>query len=282
MQFRQILLSISCMMLALSPVLATVDSLTIFSSAMKKHISNIVIMPSTYEDSNHSYPTLYLLHGAAGDHLNWINRVPEIEAMAETYQIIIVCPDGGKTSWYFDSPIDPDSQYETYMSSELIKAVDEKYRTISHKDGRAITGLSMGGHGALYLAFRHQDVWSAAGSMSGGVDLLPFTDRWSITQRLGNIETHRENWESNSVINLTDLLKGSDLKIMIDCGVDDFFYQVNKNLHEKLMEQEVLHEFIIRPGGHSWEYWSNAIEFQLLFFNNHFEQMRLSSEHRMK
>ena len=66
-----------------------------------------------------------------------------------------------------DSPVNPGSQYETFVSDELIKAIDAKYATIRAREGRGITGLSMGGHGGLYLGFRHQDVFGVAGSMSG-------------------------------------------------------------------------------------------------------------------
>ena len=90
--------------------------------------------------------------------------------------MIIVCPDGGFGSWYWDSPVDAGSQYETYVSNELVTWIDSKYKTIKTRKGRAITGLSMGGQGALYLAFRHQDIFGAAGSMSGGVDIRPFPE----------------------------------------------------------------------------------------------------------
>ena len=90
-------------------------------------------------------------------------RVPEIEKyLPIDYDIIIVCPDGNKTRWYFDSPVDSSSQYETYISKELISEVDKKYNTNASKNGRAITGLSMGGHGALYIAFKHQDILEQA------------------------------------------------------------------------------------------------------------------------
>src|SRR5690606_1283607 len=133
-------------------------------------------------------------------------------------------PDGGVTSWYFDSPIDPQMQYETYMSKELITRIDQTYRTLSDRSGRAITGLSMGGHGAFYLAFKHQDIWGAAGSMSGGVDLRPFPNNWDLAKRLGNYAEHKENWETNTVINLVHQLEGDHLKLIFDCGSSDFFY----------------------------------------------------------
>jgi len=90
---------------------------------------------------------------------------------ADRYDFIIVCPDGNYSNWYMDSPVDSSFRYETYMARELLQWVDEHYKTIRSREGRAITGLSMGGHGAFYLAFRNQDTFGAAGSMSGGVDI---------------------------------------------------------------------------------------------------------------
>src|SRR5690606_11774838 len=114
---------------------------------------------------------------------------------------------------------------------ELVTYIDASHRTVASKEGRAITGLSMGGHGALYLAFRHPDVYGACGSTSGGVDIRPFPGKWDIAKRLGTITEKRDNWEKNTIINMLALVEGKQLPIIIDCGVDDFFYDVNKNLH---------------------------------------------------
>ena len=129
-----------------------VDTLFVYSEVMDKSIPNLIITPENYQQTKEPFPVLYLLHGAGGYFSNWMFRVPEIETYASDYGIIIVCPDGNKTSWYFDSPVDSSSQYETYISKELIRDVDKKYNTNASKNGRAITGLSMGGHGALYIA----------------------------------------------------------------------------------------------------------------------------------
>ncbi|WP_242499227.1 alpha/beta hydrolase family protein [Flavobacterium sp. 140616W15] len=80
----------------------------------------------------------------------------------------------------FDSPIDTTFKYETYVIDELVPFIDKNYKTITSREGRAISGLSMGGHGALYLSFKHQEVFGAAGSMSGGVDFRPFPEKWDI------------------------------------------------------------------------------------------------------
>ncbi len=250
---------------------STVDTVSTFSPSMKKNIKAVVIKPDDYS-SKLFFPVVYLLHGAGGDYSDWIKKVPEIIKYADDYHLIIVCPNGDFTSWYFDSPIDLSMKYETYISSELVKWIDAHYKTIKGREGRAITGLSMGGHGALYLAFKHQDVYGAAGSMSGGVDIRAFPNNWDIAKRLGKYAQFPERWDSHSVIGLTYLLTPDSLSLIIDCGVSDFFFPVNQKLHEKLVLMNIPHDFIARPGSHSWAYWANAVQYQLLFMNNFFEK----------
>lgn len=252
-------------------VFGQVDTVEIYSKVMVRSIPNLVITPKDYIDQNDELPVIYLLHGAGGYFSNWFFRVPEIEQYANDYNIIIVCPDGDKTSWYLDSPIDPGSQYESYITRELVPAIDQKYRTLNHKNGRAITGLSMGGHGAFYLAFRNQDIWGAAGSMSGGVDLIPFAEKWNIDEILGPYSENKSTWEEHTVINMTQLLNG-ELKIIFDCGSEDFFVDVNATLHKKLVSEGIPHEYTVRPGTHNWEYWRGSIKNHLRFFNDFFQQ----------
>ncbi|SDS14593.1 S-formylglutathione hydrolase FrmB [Mucilaginibacter mallensis] len=253
---------------------ATVDTALTYSAAMHKNIKAVVVKPDDYSTSK-KFPTVYLLHGAGGKYSDWVTNVPDkqtVQKLADLYDIIVVCPDGNVTSWYFDSPVDPAYKYETYISSELVTYIDSHYATIKDRSKRAITGLSMGGHGALYLAFRHQDVFGACGSMSGGVDLTPFPDNWDLAKRLGKYSEYPKRWEENSVINMIYLLTPDKLAITFDCGSSDFFYQVNKNLHEALLEHNIPHDFTVRPGAHTWEYWGNSINYQMLFFSRFFKK----------
>ena len=112
---------------------ATIDTLRVFSRSMLKTIPNIVIKPNNYSTNQIKFPVLYLLHGAGDDYLGWLQIAPELTKYADQYKIIIVCPDGGGTSWYFDSPIDKSIRYETYTTGELINAVDQKYKTRANK-----------------------------------------------------------------------------------------------------------------------------------------------------
>jgi S-formylglutathione hydrolase FrmB len=255
----------------LSFSITQVDTVLVFSPKMKKEVKSVVILPENYTKKKH-YPVVYLLHGYSDNSTKWVKTVPSIKSLSTSHQLIIVCPDGGYSSWYFDSPIDSSYQYETYITKDLIGYVDSHYSTVTDKSGRAITGLSMGGHGALYLAIRHRDLFAHAGSMSGGVDLLGSKRKFDIAKRIGDYESHPEEWNSRSVVNMVDSLKNSELDLIIDCGVSDFFYEINQNLHRKLLSLKIDHDFTERPGAHNWNYWTNAIEYQLLYFDKSFRK----------
>jgi S-formylglutathione hydrolase FrmB len=247
---------------------AVVDTVNTYSASMKKAIKAVVITPDNYANIQ-ALPVVYLLHGYSGNYSDWVTKAKGIEKLVDQYQIIIVCPDGNN-SWYWDSPVDASYQYETYVSTELVTWIDSKYKTIKDRKGRGITGLSMGGHGALYLALKHQDVFGAAGSMSGGVDIRPFPNNWEMALRLGRYSDRPENWEKNTVINMLHLLRPNSIALLIDCGTEDFFYKVNENLHQQLLYRNIPHDYITRPGAHNWNYWTNAIQYQLLFMSNYF------------
>lgn len=246
------------------------DTVEIMSQKMGRKIKTVVIVPEQYSDPDlqeDQYPVLYLLHGACGCYSDWPTRT-NLDDMASDYGVIIVCPDG-QDSWYFDSPIDPKMQFETFISKELVDYVDNNYRTIPTPGMRAITGLSMGGHGALFVGFRHPDVFHSCGSMSGGVNICHFPDNWHIKDRLGEYKSNQQLWESHSVIGLVENLKPGQ-NITIDDGVNDIFINENNALHEALLKKGIAHDYTVRPGEHTWSYWTNSLDFQILFFSKCF------------
>lgn len=252
---------------------ATVDTVQIFSEAMQRDIPAIVITPDGYQEaSEQRFPVIYLLHGYSDDYSGWVTKAPGVDQLADRHQVILVCPDGGYDSWYLDSPADDSSQYETHVAEEVVTYVDEHYRTVAQSSGRAITGLSMGGHGALFLAIRHLDTFGAAGSMSGGVDLTYNINNWNIKGKLGPYEQNPLRWDSLSVVNMVPSLRAGQLALIIDCGVDDFFFRINQNLHEILLEHQIPHDYIERPGAHNWSYWTDAVAYQVLFFRKFFNR----------
>ena len=255
---------------------ATVDTVSIYSNAMHKSLNCVVIKPDSYKKKKNEFPVIYLLHGYSGKYSDWIKKVPRIKADADQLQILIVCPDGGFSSWYFDSPVDSSMRYETYIALEVPAYIDQHYKTIHRKEARAITGLSMGGHGALFISFRHADIFGACGSMSGGVDLNDSKGKFDVMKRLGDTIQHADNWQKYSMLYVIENRPQQSLAIMFDCGVNDFFYEGNKSLHKKMLALRIEHDYIERPGQHDWNYWGNAVEYQLLFFRRYFDRMKES------
>jgi putative tributyrin esterase len=260
---------------------STVDSLAIPSVAMNKTYKAAVVLPNSYAKGKSVYPVLYLLHGAYGHFNDWLSKTPDrntVKNLADQYNIIIVMPEGETFSFYLDSPVNKGSQFETYITSEVIQKIDKTYRTINDKKGRVITGLSMGGHGALYLSAKHPDLFSAAGSMSGAVDMGTMLNRDSADQVMkliqpvfGNQSNNPDLYTQNAVIGMVDKIKTNKLALIIDCGVDDFLIEPNRELHRRLVYSKVPHDYTERPGAHTWEYWENALPYQILFFSKVFK-----------
>jgi len=242
------------------------------SAVMKRDIPASVTLPKGYEQSGLSYPVLYLLHGAGDDEMVWCNRTP-VQELANTYGIIVVTPSAS-TSWYFDSPIDKNFQFETFTAKELVNYMDVHYRTVPRREGRAIAGNSMGGHGAMFLGIRHTNTFSAVAPMSGGMDIRTgsFPNNWNIKDRLGPIESNRARWDELTVMNQTEHLKPGDLAISIDCGTRDFFLDVNRQLHAKLTARGIAHAYAEFPGEHSWDYWKDSLRRQMAFLDRHFRK----------
>ncbi|WPP49847.1 alpha/beta hydrolase [Catalinimonas niigatensis] len=259
---------------------AKVDTLDIPSEAMRKNIRAAVVLPDSYAHNSSAYPVLYLLHGGTGKFSDWHQKTPDkmlLHRLADQYNLIIVTPDGGATSYYFDSPLEQSSQYETHIARELIEKIDGSYRTVQDRKGRVIAGLSMGGHGAVFIATRHPELYFAAGSMSGVMNIN--TASWKVPEDfarsraqnfaslLGPPKDSLNPYPDYTAVGMTEQIKASGLKLIFDCGTDDFLIDTNRDLHQKLLANETPHDYTERPGGHSWEYWENALPYQVLFFH---------------
>lgn len=252
-----------------------VDTLDIYSPAMHKTTRCLVLKPDNYTVMGDPYPVLYLLHGYSGNYTGWLSEAPQLLESVDALQMIVVCPDGGYDSWYLDSPVDSTVRYATHIALTLVDFIDYYYHTRREAAGRAITGLSMGGHGALTLAISNPERFGAAGSMAGGLDLRPFRQsNWDLEGVLGDPNKHWENWERASVVNMVPRLSLGKPELIIDCGLGDFFLQTNRDMHRRLMEANFPHDYTERPGEHNSGYWSSAVDYQLLFFHKFFEKTR--------
>lgn len=252
---------------------ASVDTVEIHSNSMNKKIKTVIVKPESYNaQSSKQYPVVYLLHGYGGNYRNWITRVPHIKQLADQHQMIIVCPDGAIGSWYFDSPVDENYRYETFVGTEVPAYVDANYKTIANRKGRVITGLSMGGHGGMFIGFRHADQFSGCGSMSGALHVTGITRGYDVEKRLGDTAANKKYWQDWSVLKVVEQYPKDSLSIIIDCGIQDRIIGMTRAAHDKMLKLNIPHDYIERPGAHDWAYWRTAIDHQLLFFRKHFDK----------
>lgn len=264
---------------------AKVDTIEVFSTAMNKSLKAAVTLPTGYESSKESYPVLYLLHGGSGAFSDWHKKVTEpglVNRLADQYDLIIVTPGVGPASYYFDSPLMDSVRYETYMTKELIPFIDSNYKTLAQKESRAITGLSMGGHGSIYLSAKHPELFVAAGSMSGVMNID--TRMWKVPEgfstlrtsqqkeMLGEINYDAPNFNPFTAVSYTNQMKENGIALIIDCGVDDFLIATNRQMHQLLLENETPHDYTERPGAHTWEYWTEALPFHLLYIDKYLKR----------
>lgn len=230
-----------------------------------------VSVPDGYSDlTSKNYPVVYLLNGHGGDNNSW-NSFSNLDSLATVYQVIFVCPSG-LNSWYFDSPVNSKMKMESYIVNDLVPWVDQNFSTIRDRSQRAITGLSMGGHGALWLAIRHSDIFGNAGSTSGGVDFRKWPDRWNLDEALGKYDSHAMNWNTHTVMSQVPMLTPGQINIIFDCGTEDFFFKVNKALDKALRARKIPHVFNTSKGAHTPSYWKKSIIPQLEFFSTKFKE----------
>lgn len=127
-----------------------------------------VLLPEDYHDSGRTYPVLYLLHGGGvgQDHTSFD---PAVRDWAAGKPIIIVMPDGGSAGWFSD-PVSSNAgarNWETFHISQLVPWIDANFRTHADVGGRAVSGFSMGGFGAMKYMAKHPDLFASVSAHSG-------------------------------------------------------------------------------------------------------------------
>jgi S-formylglutathione hydrolase FrmB len=290
----------------------TVAEQTFRSAALGVDKSYRVYLPAGYAASDRRYPVVYLLHGITGDESNWL-ELGDLAGAADRMrlQAIVVMPDGD-ASFYVnsatpashekcmagDSPFEDESprdstcvhkaNYEDYIVRDLIAEVDARYRTVAERRGRAISGLSMGGFGAMTLAMRHRDVFSSAASHSGvlalfyqgphpydaeRVALLKDVSRWGANAGAfgpwvrGIFGRDARNWRAHDPATMAEKLRDGELALYIDCGAEDEYRLQNHAayLHDILERRGIQHSYTLLPGRHDWAFWKDRIDDSLAF-----------------
>jgi S-formylglutathione hydrolase FrmB len=241
-----------------------------FSTALGMHTAANVFVP---EGKDGPFPVLYLLHGLSDDHTIWQRRT-RLENYLDGLPLMVVMPNGGR-GFYTDA--EQGFAYESAIVQDLVPFIDSVFQTRAERGGRCIGGLSMGGYGAMKLALKYPELFGSAHSHSGAVDIASrFAQR---DEGTGDINWLRE-WTPvfgaaptggpNDCFALAEKCDTSQRPALrIDCGVDDFLIQHNRDFHAQLEKLGYAHEYEEFPGAHNWEYWDLHIREALAFHARH-------------
>ena len=147
-----------------------VRTVEFYSPAVDRTMKYNIVLPAEYDSSNERYPVLYLLHGLTQNYTVWSRQgVPVYAGLFN--DLIVVMPDGGN-SWYInyaESAGGQTNNWEDHIVQDVVGHVDANYRTIARREGRAMTGLSMGGYGGLTMGLRNPETFISIGSTSGAI-----------------------------------------------------------------------------------------------------------------
>ncbi len=261
--------------------------LQIESKILGMPIKYSVFLPADYADNpKKRYPVVYLLHGLGDDHNSWNDKWLNIASRIENWEVngglepmIYIMPQGFRS--YYVNRYDGRYNYMDMFIQELVPQMDAKYRTVADAGHRAVVGYSMGGFGAMILAAKNPDVFSVSVPLS-----MSFrTDEQYTTESAGawdnqwgaifggrgtTGEARLTNYYKQHcpfyMFTEQNISQYSSVKYFYDCGDDEEQLLVaNDNLHVQLRDIGFTHEFRVRNGGHTSQYWASAMQEALPF-----------------
>lgn len=271
----------------------TVQCDSVQSKILGRSVGYCIDLPADYASSApRHYPVLYFLHGLFGNDHRWIDRggkeiFDRLTAEGTIGPFIVVLPDGGDT-FYINSE-DGKDRYEDFFMQEFVPFIDQHYRTIATKEARGISGLSMGGYGALHLAMRHSDVFGSVAASSAVLipelpNPIPTEGRWQFYSRILShafgSPLNQAYWEANSPLTLAkDPSKFQGLKIYFDVGDQDRYgFEKGAAVLDQILDKENYpHTYALRPGGHGWEFLDRYMQHSLSFEWHWFKQAEQGS-----
>ena len=237
-----------------------------------------VYLPQGYADGDKVFPVLYLLHGLTDTQTAWRDKgnVCEIATgLIETgkaQEMIIVMPDAGTT---YDGYFNSDGwRYEDYFFQEFIPHIESTYRVIPDRQHRAIAGLSMGGGGTTWYALNHSEMFSSAYAMSALMGLV--SGSWITQDPDARRRVFMESAVANNNITVVEnaakeqCAKIASVRWFIDVGDDDFLFDNNMEFVKAMRNKRIPYQLRVREGGHTWQYWQEALYIALPFVSETF------------
>jgi S-formylglutathione hydrolase FrmB len=273
-----------------------IDCSALNSRILHQAVHYCVLLPRGYaargtKDSARRYPVLYFLHGLGEDERTlfdtggW-NLIEDLRQQHKIGNFLIVAPEGRRT--FFINSADGKVPYSDFFLREFMPFIQRKYRVRPGRAGRAVSGVSMGGYGALRMAFAHPELFSAVSAESAALitdspqEINAAMHAGSPLGRLlGDVfgrPINLSHWRANSPFVLAKEHKAGlrKLAIYFNCGrEDDYgFEQGAEALHRQLESEGIPHEYHLYPGGHSMTYFLAHIGETLEFHSRVFEKQK--------
>ena len=260
------------------------EELSHVSKILNTERNYAIYLPPNYDSSELYYPVLYLLHGGGGNQTDWIKQgdVADIADKAinqsKVAPMIIIMPDAGTIRNVYHNDIRGDWSFEDYFFNELMPFVESKFRIKREKRFRAIAGLSMGGEATFWYANHYPEMFSSACSLSASFEVENYEDiRDDLVEVTKDMNIPEEKlievYQTYNVFHILESKTKEQLESVrwfFDCGDDDFLYEGNSLVHNTLRKKNVKHEFRIRDGEHSWQYWRESLPEVLSFVSETF------------
>jgi enterochelin esterase-like enzyme len=223
------------------------------------------------------YPVLYLLHGVPGRPGAFLATVragvveDELLAKHKLRPMILVMPFGSTGSFTDEewaNGVGRNSAWETFLARDVVRAVDQRYRTIASGSERALAGLSEGGYGAFNIGLHHPGEFRVLESWSG----------YERADDLGSVFGHRRGLLARNSPLLTldgaaSALRRAHTFLWFYSGTDDRFRTQNAAFATELGSQHLRHRFYLVRGGHNWALWRGNAARALLAASRHLEPM---------
>ncbi len=244
------------------------------SKILGRSVLYCVVLPASFDaDKARHFPILYFLHGLGDNdqffvHSGAWNLVEDLRDRKELKDFLIATPSGG-TTFYINSR-DGKTRYEDFLVQEFFPFIEARYRVAPGRANRAISGVSMGGYGALHLAFRHPQLFSSVSAHSAAlIEHLPNVSGGMARAFAGAFGDPFDAayWQKNSPLTLGRTANLTGLAIYFDCGEnDDYGFEAGaRALDEILTARHIAHEFHLYPGRHDYTYFAEHLPASLEF-----------------
>jgi putative tributyrin esterase len=231
------------------------------SSVLGLSTSMNVILPQR-ETAAAPCRTLYLLHGLSDDHTIWVRRT-SIERYADAHDIAVVMPAVNR-SFYVDMA--QGLAYGTFMEEELPAVTRALFHLSPRREDTFVAGLSMGGYGAFRLALKRPDLFCAAGSFSGAVDICMLAEEAEEDRRtewlriFGDLDQMEGSpFDLFHLAGRLSAAQKAQLRLYQCCGTEDFLYAGNLRFRDHARAQGLDLTYDEGPGDHEWGYWDRKV-----------------------